>query len=147
MELDETDKKILQVLQQDARLSLRQIAKKVGVSVATVMYRLRGLEEDRIIQKYTTKLDEEKLGYDVQVVIEARISKGKLFEVERKIAIHPNVFAVYDVTGDFDTVIIAKFKTRRAMDKFLKKIQTFPFVERTQTKLILNVIKEEGIKP
>ncbi len=78
-------------------------------------------------------------------MIEIRISKGKLFDVEKKIAIHPNVFAVYDITGAFDALILARFPTRRQMDNFLKKLQTYDFVERTETKIILNTIKEENI--
>lgn len=145
MQLEETDKKILNILVNNSRLSLRQIAKKANVSVATVMHHLKKLEEEKIINKYTTKIDYEKIGYDVEVMIEIRISKGKLFEVEKKIAVHPNVFAVYDVTGAFDALILARFPSRRKMDNFLKKIQTYDFVERTETRLILNTIKEENI--
>ena len=145
MQLDEIDKKILNTIVTNSRLSLRQIAKKVNVSVATVMHHLRKLEEEKIITGYATKLDYEKIGYDIEVLIEIRISKGKLFEVEKKIASHPNVFAIYDVTGTFDAVLLARFSTRRKMDNFLKKIQTYEFVERTETKLILKTIKEESI--
>jgi len=108
------------------------------------MMRFSSIKEG-IIKKYTTKLDYEKIGYDVEVIIEIRISKGKLFEVERKIAMHPNVFAVYDITGAFDSLVLARFPTRRQMDHFLKKLQTYDFVERTETKLILNTIKDENI--
>ncbi len=145
MQLEETDKKILNVIIDNSRLSLREIAKRVNVSVATVMHHVKRLEKEGIIKKYTAKLDYEKAGYDVEVVIEIRISKGKLFEVEKKIAMHPNVFAVYDITGAFDAVVLARFKTRRLMDNFLKKLQTYEFVERTETKLVLNTIKEENI--
>lgn len=143
--LDETDKKILNVLVDNSRLSLRQIAKKADVSVATVMHHIKRLEKEGIIKKFTAKLDYEKTGYDVEVMIEIRISKGRLFDVEKKIAMHPNVFAVYDTTGAFDAVVLARFPTRRQMDNFLKKLQTYEFVERTETKLILNTIKEESI--
>ena len=146
MQLEETDRKILNVLVDSSRLSLRQIAKKVGVSVATVMHHINRLEKEKVIEKYTAKLDYEKIGYDVEVIIEIRISKGRLIDVEKKIATHPNVFAIYDVTGTFDAVILARFKTRRQMDSFLKKIQTYEFVERTETKLILKTIKEESIE-
>ena len=145
MKLDDTDKKILNVVVGNSRLSLRQIAVKAGVSVATVMHHIRKLEEDKIIKKYSAQLDYEKIGYDIEVLIEMRISKGRLLDVERKIAVHPNVFAVYDVTGAFDSVILARFQTRRQMDNFLKKIQTYEFVERTETKLVLQAIKEENI--
>jgi len=143
--LEDTDKKILNILVDSSRLSLRQIAKKADVSVATVMHHINKMERENIIRKYTAKLDYEKIGYDIEVIIEIRISKGKLLEVEKKIAVHPNVFAIYDVTGAFDAVILARFPTRRQMDNFLKKIQTYEFVERTETKLILNTIKEENI--
>lgn len=145
MELDQTDKSILNVLAENSRLSLRQIAEKVKVSVATVMHRLDKLEKEEIIRNYTSKIDYEKIGYDIEVLIEIRISKGRLLDVERKIATHPSVFAIYDVTGVFDAVILARFKNRRQMDNFLKKIQTYEFVERTETKLILKTIKEENI--
>lgn len=145
MQLEQTDKKILNILMENSRLSLRQIAKKADVSVATVMHHIKKLERENIIKKYTTKLDYERIGYDVEVMIEIRISKGKLFEVEKKIAMHPNIFAVYDITGAFDAVVLARFPTRRQMDNFLKKLQTYEFVERTETKLILNTIKEENI--
>lgn len=138
------DLKILGVLLKNSRLSYRQIAKKLKTSVATVMNHVKSMEEQGIIEKYTARMNYEKLGYDIEVLIEIRISKGKLFEMEKKIASHPNVFAVYDVTGNFDAVVLARFKTRRLMDNFLKKIQTYDFIERTETKLVLNTIKEEG---
>ena len=137
MEISETDRKILGVMIANSRLSLRDIAKKIGVSVATVMHHVKSLEDAGIIKGYTAKIDYEKSGYDIEVIIEIRISKGKLIEVERKIATHPNVFAIYDITGTFDAVILARFKSTRQMDAFLKKIQSYEFVERTETKLIL----------
>ena len=145
MKLEETDKKILNIIVENSRLSLRQIAKKAGVSVATVMHHIKALEKEGIIRKYTAKLDYEKMGYDVEVMIEIRVSKGRLLDVEKKIAMDPNVFAVYDVTGAFDVLVLARFPTRRKMDNFLKRIQTYEFVERTETRLILRTMKEENI--
>ena len=145
MKLEETDKKILNIIVENSRLSLRQIAKKAGVSVATVMHHIKALEKEGIIRKYTAKLDYEKMGYDVEVMIEIRVSKGRLLDVEKKIAMDPNVFAVYDVTGAFDVLLLARFPTRSKMDNFLKKIQTYEFVERTETRLILRTMKEESI--
>ena len=141
--LDELDKEIINSLLIDSRLSYRKLAKKLKVAVATVMHRVNKLEKENIIRKYTSKIDYEKLGYDIEVLIDIKISKGKLFLVEKKIASNPNVFAVYDTTGADDAVILARFKNRRMMDNFLKKIQTYDFVERTHTKLILNTIKED----
>lgn len=144
--IDNIDKRILNVLLANSKLSYRKIAKKVGVSVVTVLKRVKRLEKDKIIKDHTINLDYEKVGFDISIIIKMRISKGKLFEVEQKIATNPNVFAVYDITGNFDAVIIAKFKNRKSMDSFLKRIQTYSFVERIETSLILNTIKEENIK-
>jgi len=145
MKLDHVDKDIINSLIVDSKLSYRDIGKKVKVSVATAMNRVKRLEKEGIIKRYTTIIDYDKIGYDLEVMIEVRISKGKLFKVEKEIAHHPNVFGVYDLTGDFDATILARFKNRRQMDNFLKKIQTYDFVERTNTRIILNTIKEKQI--
>ncbi len=146
MSLDALDNNLLNALVENSRLSYRQLAKKLKVSPATIMHRLGNLEKEGNIKNYTTNLDYEKLGFDVNVIIEVRVSRGRLLDVEKRIAGHPNVYAVYDITGDFDAIIIAKFPTRKSMDTFLKKLQTVEFVERTETKLILNTIKEENVR-
>ncbi|MCR4368847.1 MAG: Lrp/AsnC family transcriptional regulator [archaeon] len=142
MDLDKTDAAILGVLEKNARLSLRKVAVKVGVSVATVMHRLLRLESEGVVRGYSVVVDSQKLGYDLQAITSLIVSKGKLFEVEKKIATHPNVMAVYDVTGSFDVIVISRFKNRKSLDAFIKKIQTYDFVEKTETMLVLNTIKE-----
>lgn len=146
MKIDKLDEKIINELTENAKQPLRKLATKLKVSFVTVMNRIKHMEKEGIIEKYVAKINYEKLGFGVHVLIEVRISKGKLFELEKKIAYHPNIYLVYDTTGDFDTTVIGFFKSTRAMDDFLKKIQTYDFVERTNTKLILNTIKEEQIK-
>lgn len=146
VEIDNVDKKILNLLIDNARLSYRQIAKQIGVSAATVMNRVKRLEKTGIITKYTIGVKYSLIGYDMQVIMDVRIAKGMIYEVENKIAKHPNVFAVYDNTGRFDATIIAKFKNRRSADTFIKKVQTYDFVERTETKLLLKTVKEHMIK-
>lgn len=145
--IDELDIKILNALLENSKLSYRKIAQKLGVSAATIMNRISRLEKEKIIEGYTSKLDYEKLGYDIKIIVDVRVSKGKLLEVESKIAQHPNVSAVFDITGQFDTVVIANFKTRKEMDRFIKKIQAYEFVERTETKLVLNTVKEGHVIP
>ncbi len=142
--ISETDKKIINLLLRNSRMSYRKIARKLKLSIATVLKHTASLEDEGIIRGYSLRLDYEKLGYDIKVIIAVRIAKGKLIEVERKIATNPAVCAVYDHTGHFDATIIARFKDRRSMDLFLKRIQTYDFVERTETRLVLNTIKEEN---
>ena len=144
--IDELDKKILNILIDNARLSYRQIARKTKVSVATVMNRVKRLEKTGVITKYTIGIKYSLIGYDMQIIMDVRIAKGKLYEVENKIAKHPNVFAVYDNTGPFDATIIAKFRDRRSADAFIKLVQKYDFVERTETRLLLKTVKEHMIK-
>jgi len=145
MKTDNLDLDILNVLLNNSRLSYRQIAKKAKVSAATVMHRINAMEKEGIIKKYSVYLDFEKLGYDFMVVVSLKISKGKLFEVEKKIAQEPNVTSVYDVLGDSDAVLFGKFKTKKSMDQFIKRIQTYDFVEWTKSFFVMNVIKKDRI--
>ena len=142
MELNETDKKILKNLLDDARFSSRQIAKKVGVSVGTVLSRIKKMEDMGIIKGYSAILDHEKLGYELTVVTEITVSKGRLVEMENEIAKNPNVCGVYDVTGLTDAVIIAKFKSREDLGKFTKLLLALPYIERTNTHVVLATVKE-----
>jgi len=143
MPLDKTDVKILKLLISNARLSYRQIAKNIGVSTNTVLTRIKNLQNKGIIKYYTAILDHEKLGYDLAAIIELTISKGKLIEVEKQIAKSKNVMGVYDVTGASDAMVLAKFKTRKELNKLIKTILSMEFVERTNTHVILNTIKED----
>jgi DNA-binding Lrp family transcriptional regulator len=143
MVLSETDIKILQVLLEDARFSSRQIAKKVGVSVGTVLSRIRKMEEDGLIKGYSVIMNHEKLGYQLTVVMEVTVSKGRLIEMENEIAKIPNVCSVYDVTGLTDAFIVAKFKSREELGKFTKRLLALPYIERTNTHVVLTTVKED----
>jgi len=141
--LDKTDVKILEALTLDARLSSRQIAKQCGVSIGTVLSRMKKMEKEGIIKGYSALLDHEKLGYELTVASEITVSKGRLLEMENEIARLPNVCCVYDVTGLTDAIIVAKFKNREELSKFTKRLLALPFVERTNTHVVLTTIKED----
>ena len=143
MELDETDVKILRMLLSDARLSSRQIAKKTGVSIGTVLSRMKKMEHVGIIKEYSAVVDHEKLGYELTVVIEITISKGRLFDIAKEIAKVPNVCCVYNVTGLTDAMVIAKFKKREELSGFTKYLLSLPYVERTNTHVVLTTMKED----
>ncbi len=146
VKLDRTDLKIINSLINDSKKQLRVLAGEIGISFVTVMNRIKKLEKEKIITKYSARINFEKIGYDTSILILIKISKGKLFELEKKIASLPNVYAVYDITGEYDALVISKFKNTREMDLFIKKLQTFEFIEKTNTSLILNTIKEDQIR-
>ena len=143
MDLDETNTKILKHLLVDARQSSRQLAHKLGISTVTMISRLRKLEEKKIIQGYSARLDHEILGYDITAIIEVTTTKGKMLEIEDKIAGNENVCAVYDITGHADTVVIGKFKNRNSLSDFVKNVSAISNVENTVTHIVLNTIKED----
>lgn len=142
--VDEKDIKILNTLLENSRLSCRQISKITGFSISTVISRMKRLESLGVIKQYTLDIDYTKLGYDFPVIIDVRVSEGKLIEVEREIAKDPHVLAVYDITGEFDVSVYAIFRNRQQLDKFVKNLQKMKYVERTNTKLVLNAITKQS---
>ena len=142
-EMDEIDKKILGELLKNSRKSFREIARKLKLATGTVLSRVKNMEKDGVIKGYTVLVDHEKLGYELTAITEITVSKGKLLEVDREIAKMRNVCAVYDTTGLTDAIIIAKFKTREELSKFTKSLLANPYIERTNTHLVLTTIKED----
>lgn len=141
--LDEIDKKILAELLLDSKRSYRELAKAIGISAATVINHVQRLESAGVIKEYTVMLDFERLGYELTVVTEMTVSRGKLLETQEEIAKLPYVCAVYDVTGEIDSIVIAKFRNRRDLSEFPKDLLSMPFVERTNTHVVLNTMKED----
>jgi DNA-binding Lrp family transcriptional regulator len=141
--MDETDVKILKQVLSDARLSYRKIAEEIGVSPPTVLTRIQRLENNHVIKSYSAVLDHEKLGYDLTAIIELSTVKSKITEVEKHISRFPNVCAVYYITGLTDMIIVAKFKNRKDLSDFVKKDLSLPFVDRTNSHIVLVTVKED----
>ncbi|HJM18645.1 MAG TPA: Lrp/AsnC family transcriptional regulator [Candidatus Thalassarchaeaceae archaeon] len=140
--MDEVDKRIIKVLEADARTSLRSIAEQVGVALGTVSNRVRKLERLGVIKGYTVLLDPDKSGWGLSVVIGLRIQKGRLMEVQMKIAEDHRVFGVYDVTGDYDSMVLARACNRGDLDDLSKSVMSMDGIERSITHLVLNTVKE-----
>ena len=140
---DETSNKVLSEYLSDSRQSYREVAKKVGVSSGTVASRVRELEERGIVRRYTLLLDYEKLGYELTAITEIIVSGGKMLNIGEEIAKMGQTCGVYNITGDSDIMVVGKFKTRKELSDFTKKMLTIPNVERTKTHLVLNTLKED----
>jgi len=141
--LDDIDRRLLGELLRDSKRSYRELAKAIGVSAATVINHVQRLESAGVIKDYSVRLDHERLGYELTVITEITVSKGKLLETEEEIAKISNACAVYDVTGLTDAMVIAKFKSRSDLSEFTKKLLAMPFVERTNTHVVLTTMKED----
>lgn len=143
MDIDEIDVAILKEVQEDSKTSYRDIAKKLGLSVGTVHNRVKKMSELGVIKSFAAVLDPEKLGFDLTAVILMQVDGGHIVDVERALAKSKSVMAVYDTTGDFDIITIAKFKSREELNTFIKETLKMPNVKRSVTSIVLNVVKEE----
>jgi DNA-binding Lrp family transcriptional regulator len=76
-------------------------------------------------------------------VIFVQTQGGQLENVENEIAAEYDVAAVYDLTGEFDTAVVAKFKSREDLNSFVKRLAALPYVKKTVTTVSLNIVKED----
>jgi Lrp/AsnC family transcriptional regulator, regulator for asnA, asnC and gidA len=141
--MDELDDAIIGKLNDNARKSYRELARELNVSLTTISNRIKKLEDEKIIERYIPIINQEKLGYDLTAVINVKISHGKLLEVQEKISKDTHVSDVYDITGEWDSLIIAHFKDRRDLNGFIKGVLSLENVEKTNTQLVLNIVKNE----
>ncbi|NOX71332.1 MAG: Lrp/AsnC family transcriptional regulator [Candidatus Micrarchaeota archaeon] len=141
--LKEIDGKVLDELQRDSRRSLRKLSKKLGISINTLSKRIDMLEKGGIIEGYSVRINPEKLGFEMTAITEIIASKGKLVEAENIISKKKGVLAVYDITGKSDAVVISRFKKRADLNRFIKSLLSMECIERTNTHVVLNIIKED----
>ncbi len=143
LSLDEIDIKILKILLQDCRISNREIARRLHVSVNTVIDRLSKLEASKIIRGYHADLNTKKLGYNLTAVVHLATKKGLYEKVSTELAKLPNLYGVYEVTGNYDTIIVARFKDIDELEKFIRLLQKKDLIQRTETSIALKTIKED----
>lgn len=143
--LDELDEKILDELRHNSRESFRRLAARLRVSPATIIQRVKKLESAGVVRGYGVNIDYSRLGYDYMGVTEITIRKGALLEVQRQIALMPGVVSVFDVTGQSDSLVVSRCKSRGEFSALLKKILSIDNVERTNTHVVLNVVKENSL--
>ena len=143
MELNDKDSELLRCLNKNGKASQRELAGLTGLALGTVSNHLKSLEKKNIIRGYLPDINPEKVGFTLTSTINLRIAKGKIMEVQASIAKHPRVYAVYDITGEWDSLVLARFKDREEMDQFIKTVLSQKNIERTSTSLVLNNVKEE----
>lgn len=141
--VDEIDHKIIRLLQEDARKSFNKIADSLGIAVGTAYNRVKNLEDNGILKGYTIMLDATKLGYGLTALILIEAEGRYLPEVEKELAKLDEVICIYDITGDYDIAVVARFKNRATLNNFIKSTLKMPHVTRTVTNVVLNVVKED----
>jgi Lrp/AsnC family leucine-responsive transcriptional regulator len=145
IELDRIDRVLLKILQQDSRIPLQKIAKKLGIPKSTVHYRIGRLERAKIIQGYYAKLDPARLGFDYLAVVLVRARYGPRYHknVGTKLARMPGVWAVYYVLGDFDFAVLMRAIDRDDYMRRLEQLSNMSDIERTVTQVVARVVKED----
>lgn len=142
VEVNELDLKILDVIKNDAKLSVREIAKILNKSPSTILSRIKKLERIGVIKGYATLIDYSKLNYQVTAITLLQVEGPYIEEVEKLLASEPNVRAVYDVTGEYDVIVISLFKTVSELDNFIKRLLKVPHIRRSITSIAFRVIKD-----
>ena len=140
--IDELDQKILRVMMEDSSKSYETIANEVGTSLSTVHNRIKRMKEEGVIARIIPEVDSRRLGFDICALIDIRIDGGHMEEVQQAFCDHPNVCSIYDITGEYDTMFVAKFATTADLNRFVKELAEHEHVNRTSSKLVLNIIKE-----
>ncbi len=147
MLVDSIDRRLVELLAEDSRKSIRDLARELGLAPSTVHARLKRLVESGVIKRFTVLPDYEVLGYNVTALILLQVEGGKIVDTGELIARNPHVIMVYDITGDYDLAVIAKFRSVSELDGFLKEINRLPYVKRSVTSMSLRVIKEDFVSP
>lgn len=138
MTYEHLDAELINALLADGRASLRSLAEELDVSVTTVSNHLADLEDEGIIGGYTPIIDYEKLGYDVTAVIQLKVEGHALPEITDRLEGHKQMTSVYEVTGDYDIIAIAKFIDTDGMNNQIKTLLTDPEIKESNTSVVLN---------
>ena len=122
---------------------IEKLPNVLDVSIGTVHNRMEKLTQKGVIQKFAPVIDHSKLGYNLTTIIGVRVKGGVLENWEDRTAYHKNVLCMYDVTGEFDAILVARFKDTSELDQFIKGLLKEPDVQRTYTQTVLNIVKED----
>ncbi|MBU5536966.1 MAG: Lrp/AsnC family transcriptional regulator [Candidatus Aenigmatarchaeota archaeon] len=141
--IDEIDMKILRILNWDARLSYREIARQTKLSTGTVIARLNKLRKEGVINGYSVNINPKKLGFGLTAIIEVIAPKISLMQAMRDIKELPNIQGIYHLTGDVDIIIMAKFKSIEHLQNFLNELYKKEDIQRTHTRIVLDTLKED----
>lgn len=138
------DLKIISYLQKNGRASLREVASRLGVSATTVSNRVKELEENGVIKHFKPVIDYRELGFQLTAVTMIKARGNEILNIARKLKEDNHLTHVYEITGEFDILVIGKFRDQESMNKEIKKLLNNPAIEETNTSVVLQEVKEES---
>ncbi len=133
------DVKIIDVLKQNARLSIRDIAKKTSLRPSTVHDRIVKLKKDNVIEKFTVKLNNQAVGENFIVFLFVTTSR----DLDSTFFNNKHIKEVFGITGEYDLVLKLKFKDIEEFNKFIISLRKNTAIKKTQTMIATIGIKEE----
>lgn len=141
-DFDELDKRIIEMMCNSSQGSYRQLAKQMGVHPTTLIQRVKTLEAKGVIKGYRAKVDYVAMGYEYNGLVQ--VYTDNIESVEKELVNIPEVAAVYDVTGEADVVVYLCCLDRDEFSAAVKRINNLPGVVKTNTSVILNIVKPES---
>ena len=142
--LDDVDRKILALLQDDARMPFVKIAEQIGVSDATIHIRVRNLEQQGVIRKFTVVLDDVKIGKPITSYVLVRVDPGTVNEVCTKLSQIDDVYEVHEVHEQYDVLVkVRGGSLQEFRDTLTQKIRAIPHVLGSETYAVYKTWKED----
>jgi Lrp/AsnC family transcriptional regulator, leucine-responsive regulatory protein len=149
--LDEKDRTILQLLQEDARASNAELARRVALSAHGLQKRLRKLEQSGVITGYVTLVDEESLGYDMLCFVQVTLQRHEPQAIARfrtLVQTMPEVLECHHITGEYDYLLKVVLRNRKHLEHFLTETLTpIAGMDKLRTSLVLSEIKATTAVP
>lgn len=147
MDLDRTDLMILNFLQEDAKMTNKQLSLKLNLSSTAIYERVKKLERIGIIEKYTALLNRKLLGKELMVFTHVKLvrhSKENIADFERQISQIAEVHECYHTSGDYDYILKMTFQGMDDYRNFmLSKLTTIPSIGSTHSIFVINEVKSE----
>lgn len=140
--LDEVDRKIIKALQSDARTPFTEIGKELGISDATIHFRVRKMFRAGIIKKYTVVISKGVYGSPVSSYMLIKVKNGKIDEISKQLATIEKVKAVQEVHGSSNIIIKVGATNLKELMNTITKIQKNPDILASEYLTILKTWKE-----
>lgn len=142
--MDYIDYKILKELKANAREKASVISEKIGLSVSTVIDRIRKMEDSGIISGYTVKINQKKTGNDMTALMEVSLEHPKYYdEFTEMIRNNPNIVDCYYLTGEFDFILKVITDSSDSLEMIHRNIKSMDGVSATNTHFVLKSVKNE----
>ncbi len=146
---DKIDFAILRVLQQDSRKTLQEIGVEVGLSPTSCWTRIKKLEAQGVIKRYTVDIDASKIGYHDSVIVQLTLESHTdetLYEFGKVLATIPEIQEAYLVSGDYDYYIRIRVRDTRDYERLLReKLYKIPGIRHSKSHFVLRVLKEASL--